>query len=175
MPHDRPQLCRELENAFYRDDARLTESLRELHTLDIPSGLWAEVSGIRHPRLLELWEVWQMPTAAVAALALVPLTLTLWADDRIDAGERKEAMATFGDTFFFGTIVQDVLDVWLDRRPDATVRQAWAALVGEISRELSGADRKIFADELLWSSRELSHRGKKEKAVFDSLASAFRP
>ncbi|MEI8095670.1 MAG: hypothetical protein WCG80_15775 [Spirochaetales bacterium] len=166
--------CEALEAAFFRtDDPRLVESHRELHTLDITSGLWAEVSGLRHPRLLELWAQWELPTATVAALALVPVAAALWADSKVEPKERREVLDTLGDTFFFGTIVKDIVNAWLDRRPDPALLQAWDSLVGALVRAAAPADQALLAQELLWAARELSHRGAEEKAQYERLARAF--
>jgi hypothetical protein len=176
MNSDLKPLFDAFERAFFlSDDGRLLESQRELHTLDITSGLWAEVSGIRHPRVLALWERWQVPTAIVAALTVVPLAVAVWADQTVEHEERREVLDSLKDTFFFGTIVQDLINAWLDRKPDDAVFEAWATLIRELSRKADGADRALLAEEILWAARSLSHRGAEEKAAFDRLARAFHP
>jgi|GEM_PF-4291667 hypothetical protein len=174
MSPDLNSLCQALEAAFFvSDDPRLVESWRELHSLDLTSGLSAEVSGIRNTRILALWEAWGLPTASVAALVLAPLALAIWADRKVDSHERRVMLSALQDTIFFGTIVQDIVNAWLERTPGDDLLAAWENLIGALHQLTPPVDRKLLAEEILKMPKTLSHRGSKEKAVLEHLTQAF--
>jgi hypothetical protein len=176
MSPELKMFCENLEAAFFvADDPRLVESLRELHSLDLTSGLSAEVSGIRNPKILALWEAWDMPTASVSALVLVPLVLTIWADRKVDQHERRVLLSALQDSIFFGTVMKDIVNAWLERSPTAALLDAWRNLVGLLGQLASPTDRKLLAEEVLKLPKTLSHRGSEENAMLERLTQAFGP
>lgn len=173
-----------LEDAFfYEQDRRLLESLREMKTLEETTGLLAEVSGLRDPRvLLRLAELQVTPSAA-ASLAIFPLVAVAWADESVDALERETLTAVLEDTFFFPTIVGQILEAWLAFRPPAALFENWEAYARDLSFQLGPVERETLAKEILGHARKMAEAtggflglgdiSESEHAVLDRLGRAL--
>jgi len=184
MENDLVRDAHSLEDAFFaKEDLRLVESLREMKALEQTTGLLAEVSGIKDPKVLERLALLKVSPAAAASLAILPLVEVAWADGSVDAAERQAVLSALDKALFFQTIDRDIVEAWLERRPPKHLVEAWDHYVKDLTAELSPAERKALADDILAHARQVALAAgaflgfggvsKPEQAVLDRLAKAF--
>jgi len=132
MTPNSPEILRDrgrsLEDEFFRrEDQRLMERLNELKTAETIREALAKASGITKPAVLEKLIALGIRAETVAALSIVPLVEVAWADGVLDARERRVVVERAGVAR--GSMEGDLLEAWLDRRPDPKLLTAWTHLV----------------------------------------------
>lgn len=159
MPYHAPMSSLPAVNALEalflsQDDPRLTESLRELHTLQEAPGLLAEVTGLPAPLAAVLADRGLGPAAGLV-LVLWPLVEVAWVDG-VTAPERRAVLDAVGRALFFPTVCQDVVEAWLDRAPSPDFAPAWEAAVTELSASLAPDQRRALAAALVGPARKVA-------------------
>ncbi len=169
------------EQFFHKQDAELIERLRAQREGAERREALAAVSGIEDPATLDRLVDSGISPDTLAALRLVPLVATAWADGKIDAGERKAVLRAAASCGIApGTSAHTLLDGWLGRRPAPELVSTWVGYV----QALPDAVRSSLREELLDQARRVARAtggflglGSKispdEKRVLSELERAF--
>jgi hypothetical protein len=132
-----------LENAFFHEvDKKLLEDLRQqIQTMEARKAL-QEASGIQDESLVaKLVDIGVRP-ATLSAVALIPLVATAWANGKLDAEERRAVLkAEQAAGIAADSPTQQLLEAWLQSRPDDKLLEAWehyvSSLRGKLSEEMA--------------------------------------
>lgn len=176
---------RSLEDAFFLEqDRKLIARKIELRKMAETKEALAAASGIQNQTVLQRLVELNVRPETLAAMAVVPLVEIVWADGKVDAEERKTVLAhatTKGITA--GSIEYELLEQWLNHRPEPTLFDAWQHYVTGLCEQMSPADRESLKKELLHFVREAAESsggvlgfGKvsaEEKKVLAKLESSF--
>jgi hypothetical protein len=176
----------ELEEKFFsKRDKELLEALREKVASKERKKALAEASGIDDETLLDQLDEIDVRGETLAALSLVPLVAVAWADGTVDARERKAVMAAAEQRGIErGHAGYQLLDGWLEQKPDPKLLAVWKGYVEKLSPSLSEPARNALKQDLLGRARAVAEAAggllglgnkvsKAEQAVLDDLEKAF--
>lgn len=108
----------------------------------------AQVSGISNESILNDLLEHDVTTSTVAALPLVPLILTAWADGALEPAERAAVIKAMGDHDLIPSQpAYELLLTWLDEGPEPALFGIWEIYVRGIREAM---DAKSFAE---WKNR----------------------
>ena len=177
---------RELEDKFFSErDRELLEAIRaEAASKDRKKAL-ADASGIADDDLLDQLDKLEVNGETLAALSLVPLIAVAWADGSIDSKERQAVLDAAEQK---GMAKEhpgyQLLQRWLQQKPDAKLLSVWKGYVATLSQTLSEPAKTALKDDLLGRARSVAAAaggllgfGNKvsptEQAVLSELEEAF--
>lgn len=136
------------ENAFVHQSSDLLHHLRVAEERTMARNQLAQVSGITNESIVNDLLEHDVTAATVAAMPLVPLVLTAWADGALEAPERAAVMKAMGDHDLIPSQpAYEQLIAWLDVAPDPSLFGVWEIYVRGI-REVM--DHQSFVD---WKNR----------------------
>jgi hypothetical protein len=179
---------RSLEEQFFlKEDQRLLQRLRDLQAAEHTREALAKAAGVSKREILDRLLAAGLRPETIAALGLVPLVEVAWADGKLDARERSavlERARTLG--LVPGTTAHDLLEAWLNRRPDPGLLDAWTQMIRGIRDELGPAEADRLKDGLLEQARAVasasggvlglgSRVSGAEAAMLARLEAAFSP
>jgi hypothetical protein len=175
-----------LEDLFFHEqDRRVIEQRAKLQQLKQTKASLAKVSGIRDDALLEKLMELEIGPETLATLVGIPLIEVAWADGQMDEKERKK-LFEYAEK---AGLRQKGLDpkimlVWLRKKPDPALLNAWKHYIQTLGKELSVRERKALRDEVMADARSIAQAaggilglGKisaEEKAMLKELEEAFR-
>ena len=176
----------ELEEKFFRArDAELLRALREETASKERKKALADASAITDDDLLDQLAELDVCSETVAALSLVPLIAVAWADGNIDAKERVAVLAAAEQK---GIEKEhpgyQLLQRWLQEKPDAKLLTVWKGYVAALSQTLSEPAKNALKEDLLGRARTVAETAggllgfgnkvsKTEQAVLSDLEQAF--
>lgn len=147
-----------LEEEFFRkQDAKLIEKLRELKRQEDVKAALAKAIGLTDDRLLaRLLELGITPEIG-AALSVVPLVEVAWADGSLSASE-KAAVLSGAEKLGLSreSIDYQLLERWLERRPEPRLLEAWAHCVRGMREQLPPAELEAIRQRLLGAARSVA-------------------
>ena len=120
-----------------------------------------------------------------AAISLVPLVEVACANGKVDAKERRAVMAAAeANGVMPGSPSHEVLERWLDHRPDARLLAVWGEYMVELCAALTPDEKHRLRDEMLDRAHAIAEEtggflglGSKvsteERVVLDELRKAF--
>ena len=152
------QRRKSLEEAFFHEESqRQLEALQETHKLEVSKAALSEASGITNEAILERLLELNVHAETVAALALVPLVQVVWADGHLDDKERAAVLtAAEASGLNEGSVEHDLLESWLSRRPDRSLREAWQGYIEGLCEQLSQEERDSLKSEWLGRARTVA-------------------
>jgi hypothetical protein len=162
MAPDSPEILgdrgRSLEEAFFRrEDQRLLERRKELQTTATTREALARASGLTRTEVLDKLIALGIRAETVAALSFVPLVEVAWADGKLDAKERGAVLDRAREAgIASGSVAHELLEAWLDRRPDATLLLAWTQFVQGMCGQLSADEATGMKAALLERARTVA-------------------
>jgi hypothetical protein len=130
---------RNLEEEFFRqEDQRLIQRLRELKAKEVSREALARASGITNAAILDRLVQLGIHAETVAALAIVPLVEVAWADGSIDPKEERAILERAEKSGIApGSTDHDLLQSWLERRPEPRLLTAWTHMVQGLCENLT--------------------------------------
>jgi len=147
-----------LEDEFFRrQDQQLVQKLQELQALDVSREALARASGIRNEEVLRKLVDLGVHAETVAALSIVPLVEVAWADGSLDAREKAAVLqgaAAAGLTA--GTPASEILQRWLESRPEPRLLTAWTHMVQGLIETMSPAEGAALQAGLLDRARAVA-------------------
>jgi hypothetical protein len=176
---------RALEDAFFRDrDQQLLEKLQgELYAFEEKHKL-AHVSGILDEKIL--MDLVQAGVSAESLLAMrfVPLVLVAWADNKVTPEERAAILAAEAEEGITpGSAPHELLERWLDERPDERIEAAWQEYVCEAAKVMPKESIAEMKKKALARCQRVAHASGGflgygavspfEQAAIDKVARAF--
>jgi hypothetical protein len=174
---------RALENAFFPEEG---DAWRDaLRQREEACEALADASGLSDEAVIGELTALGIRAETLAALTLIPLVEVAWADDHLDAKERRAVLVGAEST---GMAKQSpshgLLRLWLERRPAPELMNAWRRFIGALCEELGAEGRKRLRESLLGHARAVALaagglRGEtaispQEEAMLAALAAAFR-
>jgi len=138
-PHILGEKGRNLEDEFFRkEDQRLIQRLRELREKEVSRETLAKASGIKSEAILDRLVQLGIHTETVAALAIVPLVEVAWADGSIDEREKRAILERAEKSGIAPSSTDhDLLQSWLERRPEPRLLTAWTHMVQGLRESLT--------------------------------------
>ena len=177
---------RELEdNFFHQRDRELLEALREATASKERKKALADASGITDDDLLDQLDQLDIGGETLAALSLVPLIAVAWADGSIDAKERQAVLdAAEQKGIEREHAGYQLLERWLQQKPDVKLLAAWKGFVATLSQTLSEAAKNALKEDLLGRAQTVAETtggllgfgnrvSQSEQAVLGELEQAF--
>jgi hypothetical protein len=125
-----------LEDAFFKDrDRHLMDKMRrELESFEEKRKL-AHVTGIVEERVLQNLVKAGVQAETLAAVGLIPLVEVAWCDGAVTPEERDAVLnAAAKQGLQPGTASYELLQNWLQDRPDLHIITAWKDYVRELAR-----------------------------------------
>lgn len=173
-----------LENEFfYRVDKRLQEELRKsLHDQANKVAL-AQASGLDESLVEELVKQ-GYSSESLAAIALAPLVLIAWADQTVDAKERKAVLQiAITKHLEDNSPASQLINRWLDSEPSPELFLTWKHYTIAICQKLSSEAKETLRAEILKHATDVAKSSgsilgfgrisKAEQAVLDKIEQAF--
>jgi hypothetical protein len=174
-----------LEDAFFKDrDRQLMDKMkRELEALEESKKL-AHVSGIVEVRVLKNLVEAGVRAETLTAVTLIPMVEVAWCDGSVSPEERAAVLNAAAKVGIHpDTTSYDLLNQWLQERPDSHIVAAWKDYVMEAARLMpkgsvaelkrNMVDRCTRVAEAAGGFLGLSTISKHERAKIDELAKAF--
>ncbi len=177
---------RELEEKFFLErDRALLQALREKTASKQRREALSSASGITDDELLDRLEELEVGTETLAALSLVPLIAVAWADGSIDIKERRAVLDAAEEKGIQAEHpAHQLLQQWLERKPDAQLLAAWKDYVATLSQTLGESAKVALKADLLGRARAVAETAggllgfgnkvsKSEQDALDELEEAF--
>jgi tellurite resistance protein len=174
-----------LEEAFFKDrDQQLMAKMRsELEALEEKRKL-AQVSGIVEERVLHALVQAGVKAETLAAVSLVPLVEVAWVDGSVSPEERAAVLnAAVKQGIQPDSAPYEMLQRWLQDRPDPHIVAAWKDYVREVSKLMPPPEVAEFKRNMLDRATRVAEAAggflglatisKSERAKIDELAKAF--
>jgi hypothetical protein len=149
---------RDLEDSFFlEEDRALIERLKARRRMEEDRQALAHASGIRDQKVLDRLVELGVKPESVAPLALVPIVEVAWADGALDEKERKAVLkAAEARGISAGDLEHQLLEHWLDRRPEPHLLEAWEHYVTGLLPELAAEQQRALRRELIEQARSVA-------------------
>lgn len=140
-----------LEDTFFlQQDRKIIEQLQQMQKMRQTREDLRAVSGIDNDHVLDKLVELEIEPQVVAALVAVPLIQVAWADGHVDEKERKTILALVEKHGIQdGTVEHELLESWLEHRPEAKLFEAWKHYIAGLCKALGADDRRQLKEELL--------------------------
>lgn len=175
-----------LEGSFFaKENAKLVERMKaEKQKVAAREGL-ERVSGIQDAEVLDKLVEMEIGPDTWAALSLIPLVEVAWADGKMEDKERQAILsAAEAGGVATGTPSHDLLEGWLQRRPDKQLIGLWGEYIVGLCSQMNASQRESLQREVVGRARTIAESaggilglGNKvspeEAAVLTELEKAF--
>jgi len=177
---------RSLEEQFFaRQSEELKRRLREAHEKDKMREELRRIAVVTDEQTIDRMIELGISVDTWAAISLVPLVEVAWANGTVDVKERTAVMrAAEANGVVPASPAHQILDKWLERRPDARLLKAWGEYIVDLCVALTPEEKRGLRDELLARARAVAEASggflglgnkvsSEEQVVLDALAKAF--
>jgi hypothetical protein len=142
---------RALENQFYdkQDKEKLAAMKAKLASQATREEL-RKASGMTDEAVLDKLISLGLRANTIAALSLVPLIEVAWADGEIQDNERSAILqGAHGKGLEQGSDGYQLLQTWLNRKPDAALFEAWQAYIKALTGQLNDEQNKLLKNQIV--------------------------
>jgi len=147
---------RTLEDEFFlKEDMKMIEKLKQLKKMEETREALANTSGIRNQEVLNKLLELNIQPETLAALSAVPLVEIAWADGTMDAKE-KQAILAGARQLGIAQEGVELLEQWLERRPEPGLLIAWTHFIEGLSEQLSSDELSSLKSGLLSHARAVA-------------------
>ncbi len=172
------------ESFFAKRDKELLEKLKqELAGEEDRSALKA-ASGIEDEAVLQGLVDQGITPESLTAVSLIPLVAVAWADREMADGEKKAILQAATDAGVTSdSTAYNVVEGWLETRPDNELLDAWKSYVASIKGKLDPSATSQLKHSVMTRSKEvaraaggylgISKISSAEQTVIDELEAAF--
>jgi hypothetical protein len=173
------------ESFFARENAKLLEQLRaEKDTHETREAL-VKVSGIESEEILEKLCALGINADTWTAVSIAPLVEIAWADGKIDERERRAVLSgAEANGVASGSPGYQLLESWLDHRPDGRLLEVWGTFIVGLCAELGERERESLKQQILGRARSVAEAtggflglgnkiSSEEEIILAELAKAF--
>jgi hypothetical protein len=145
------------ESFFARENARLLERLKaEQDTHEVREAL-ASVSGIDSEEILEKLCALGVNAETWTAVSIAPMVEVAWADGNIDGAEREAVLSgAEANGVTRGSPGFQLLESWLEHRPDGRLLEVWGAFIIGLCAELGEIERESLKNQILGRARSVA-------------------
>lgn len=177
---------RSLEAEFFaRQSEELKRKLREKHEREQEREDLRRIAVITDEATIDRMIELGIGADTWAAISLVPLVEVAWANGNVDAKEHRAVLAAAeANGVMPGSPSHEMLERWLEHRPDGRLLQAWGEYIVELCAALTPEEKHRLRDELLERARTIADQtggflglgdriSAEEKVVLSELRKAF--
>lgn len=143
--------ARALENQFYEKEnkEKLAALKAKLHAQETREEL-RKASGMTDDKVLDKLVALGLRANTIAALSLVPLIEVAWADGQIQDNERNAILqGAHGKGLEQGSDGYQLLQSWLEKRPDPALLDAWEAYIKALTGQLNAEQNKLLKNQIV--------------------------
>jgi hypothetical protein len=145
------------ESFFAKENARLVERLKAKKDKSVARDGLRRISGVKDTELLDKLVELEIGPDTWAAVSLLPLVEVAWADGQMEEKERRAILSSAeADGVAAGTPSFDLLQGWLERRPDARLIEVWGEYIVGVCAHLGASERAAFKREILGRARAIA-------------------
>jgi hypothetical protein len=189
MQHDHNEFLevqrRKLEDAFFQErDKVLIENLKKMKTMKETKESLAKVSGIKSEKVLDKLVELGVRPETLSSLSVIPLVEVAWADGSISKEEDTAVLkAAQSRGIQSGSIEFGLLKEWLEKKPPATLLDAWIHYMEGLCEQLTAAEKAAMKKEIVGGARAVAQASggllgintisPEEKAVLSKMEKAF--
>jgi hypothetical protein len=177
---------RSLEEQFFaRQSEELKRRMREEHEKEKMREELRRIAVVTDEQTIDRMIELGISVDTWAAISLVPLVEVAWANGTVDAKERTAVMrAAEANGVVPASPAHQILDKWLEHRPDARLLKAWGEYIVDLCVALTPEEKRGLRDELLARARAVAEASggflglgnkvsSEEEVVLDALTKAF--
>ena len=185
MPDDAlERFARSIEAAFYKKDVDAYRAALAAEEVEA-AGALGRATGIDDPDLLARLAELGIRPETLAALTLIPLIETAWADGVMHAKEREAILrgaATSGITPQSASY--RLLELWTIEQPAGEITAVWKEFIAAIAKSLSARERAALRSKVIGRAWAVARAAgsfldatpsvsAEERAALDALEAAF--
>jgi hypothetical protein len=159
MPDELNKRAHALEEAFFnKQNQDLMDKLRAREVAKHKKSDLTAVTGIEDATVLdELVGLGLDPTTLVA-LTIAPLVLMAWRDGKIGTHERAAILRTAEERGFAqGSLIFQLVEGWLDARPDPSLKHAWMGYVKSLRAKMPPEAYDALKRDIIERSKRVAH------------------
>jgi hypothetical protein len=149
---------RRLEGKFFpSDDPGLSEKLREMKQARESREALSQALGVRDDALINQLLELDITPEVVAALMVIPFLEVAWANGSIDESGRMAVLACAERLGFQrGVVEYELLEQWLQNRPDPKLFRAWSHCIEGICEQLTNKEVEALKASFLNHARAVA-------------------
>ena len=149
---------RSLEEAFFaKQNKQLLDKMRQKAEAEELAQALSEASGITDQEVLGHLVAAGVHAESAAALALVPLVEVAWADGKMEKSERRAILSAAEESgIATDSASHELLESWLDVRPEPSLLDSWKEYAGELAKSLSTEAAAALKKQVLGRAREVA-------------------
>lgn len=147
-----------LEDAFFMEqDLRLREELAHKREEEHAKQALIQASGIDDEEVLDTLNKMGITPNTLTAFSLVPMVAVAWADRVLDHEERAAILkAAHAQGVCEGSASYQLLQGWLEKRPQESVFEAWRAYAHALTQSLEGSAREKLKCGIIGRARAVA-------------------
>ena len=185
MPADAlERFARAIEAAFYKEDVVSFRAALAAEEAEA-AGALGRATGIDDPDLLARLAELGIRPETLAALTLIPLVETAWADGVMDAEERAAVLHGAASTGISpDSASYRLLEIWTVERPAREIAAVWREFIAALVKSLSAAERAALRAKVIGRAWAVANAAgsfldatpnvsAEEHAALDALDAAF--
>jgi hypothetical protein len=173
------------ESFFARENARLLEQLKAEKDTQETRETLANASGIESAEILEKLCALGVDAETWTAVSVAPLIEVAWADGKVDDAERQAVLSgAEANGITSGSTSYQLLESWLEHRPDGRLLEVWGAFIVSLCAELGESERESLKNQILGRARNVAEAtggflglgcrvSNQEEVILAELAKAF--
>ncbi len=173
------------EQFFQKENAEKLAKLRESKQRDTIKESLRKESGMTDEGVLDKLVELGISAETVHALSLVPLVMVAWADGKVQDHEREAILqGAKGKGIEEKSSSYELLDNWLQSKPDDDLYTAWESYIGALLDHLTSKQREILSAQVVDRARDVAKAAggflgiatisADEEAVLGRLSAAFQ-
>jgi hypothetical protein len=187
MPADAlERFARAIESAFYKEDVASFRASLAAEEVEA-AGALGRATGIDDPDLLARIAELGIRPETLAALTLIPLVETAWADEVMDAKEREAVLRGAASSGIApASASYRLLELWTIERPAREIAAIWREFIAAIAKSLSARERSALRAKVIGRAWAVANAAggfldahpsvsAEEQGVIDALDAAFGP
>lgn len=147
-----------LEEEFFRkQDQKLIERLRQTESKKALKDALTLAGSNLSDSVVERLVEHGVTVETVTSLTLVPLVAIAWADGTVEKKEREAVLKAAAEKGIApGTAAHDLLEAWLNKKPDSKLVRAWEEYIAAIVSTLSAEETKLLKTEIVDRARQVA-------------------
>ena len=159
MPDELNKRAHALEEAFFnKQNQELMDKLRAREVAAQKKSDLTAVTGIEDGNVLDELVGLGLDAKTLVALTIAPLVLMAWRDGKIGTHERAAVLRAAEERGFTqGTLIFQMVEGWLDARPEPTLKHAWMGYVKSLKAKMPADAYDALKRDIIERSKRVAH------------------